>query len=343
MEYTGAHLGGLRGASAVVVRSTSACAVRPSCRSAWLLPADRPSTRSLLGPVGDQRAVSGGAVSRSARQPRSSSPRARSRTPRMGEETAQRVAGTFCAALVASPGAKMGVTTGPRRVVLSRAASPSSATATPAPRAVDAASTVTDRAVEKTPLVIMFFSTSRPGRDHAPHPVRRAARRTAATNGSPVTALGSTEPDGAGTHLAHRTATVATARPHGRTDDGNEAALRLERGGGHRRGCLRHRPGHGVRAPPGPHDQASPRPRRTAPATEPQADPHRVSCGSPLTYLDRRPPCSSGTASRCAAVRSMGPVSLRRRAVTHAAVVRNVLGLRPLWRLKAVLKPKASA
>ncbi len=38
-----------------------------------------------------------------------------------------------------------------------------------------------------------------------------------------------------------------------------------------------------------------------------------------------------------------GGLSLRPRAVIHAAVVRNVLGLRPLWRLKAVLKPKASA
>lgn len=38
-----------------------------------------------------------------------------------------------------------------------------------------------------------------------------------------------------------------------------------------------------------------------------------------------------------------GSVSPRPRAVTHAAVVRYALGLRPLWRLKAALKPKASA
>ncbi len=68
----------------------------------------------------------------------------------------------------------------------------------------------------------------------------------------------------------------------------------------------------------------------------------RPAAPAPHRLLDAR---GCGMTPRCrAAGRIVGrPVPVRRHAVTHAAVVRNTLGLRPLWRLKAVLKPKASA
>ncbi len=67
---------------------------------------------------------------------------------------------------------------------------------------------------------------------------------------------------------------------------------------------------------------------------------HRPAAPPAIARPFRRPP--PGSAPRAAPTRE-GPFPAAACPPPQAAVLRKVLGLRPLWRLKAALKPKASA
>ncbi|GGQ33170.1 hypothetical protein GCM10010266_65480 [Streptomyces griseomycini] len=89
----------------------------------------------------------------------------------------------------------------------------------------------------------------------------------------------------------------------------------------------------------------------SCPGTHPHTAPNtRIERESVHCSFPKAPPHGSGT-ERPIGGRPGPPFAERppwkgppgRRTATQTTVARNVLGLRPLWRLKAALKPKASA